>query len=98
MRFIFCILLCTLLISCGKKIEVQLPPYAPEIVLEMYLEAGAPLRCLLTESLPYTDTVINMPLPNATVVFSDGIKSDTLQYHLLNDTLTGRYYNYHHPR
>jgi hypothetical protein len=98
MRFFFCIFLSVLLISCGKKIDVQLPHYAPEIVIEMYLDPGAPLRCLLTESLPYTDSAINMPLTDATVVFSDGVTSDTLKYELLNDTLTGRYYNYHHTR
>lgn len=85
-------------VSCDKVIEVELPTYEPELVLEMYLEDGQPLRCLLIESLPYTDTAINKPVNNALVIFSDGAGNDTLSYKINQDRITGRYFNYFHPR
>lgn len=85
-------------VSCDKVIDVELPPYEPELVMEMYLEEGQPLRCLLIESLPYTDTAINKPVNNALVIFSDGMKNDTLSYMINQDKFTGRLFNYFHPR
>ena len=64
----------------------------------MYLEKGQPLRCLLIESLPYTDTAINKPVNDALVVFSDGIRRDTLSYKINQDMETGRVFNYYHPK
>lgn len=92
------IILPLLLASCEKAITVQLPDYENEMVVEMYLEEGKPLRCLLSESLRYTDTAIGRALNHATVVVSDGITSDTLENKLNKDTVTGRWYNYYHPR
>ena len=92
------IMLLLLLASCEKAITVQLPDYGNEMVVEMYLEEGKPLRCLLSESLRYTDTSIGRVLSHATVVVSDGITRDTLENKLDRDTVTGRWYNYYHPR
>jgi hypothetical protein len=86
------------LASCDKVIEVKLPAYEPQLVVEMYLEPGKPLRCLLTESLSYTDTAINKPINDALVIFSDGTRNDTLSFLLNNDITTGRFYNYFHPK
>ena len=76
---------------------MQLPPYDPEIVVEMYLEDGKPLQCLVTESLPYTDTGINKLIDSALVIFSDGTHYDTLKNELQEDYETGRNYNYFNP-
>jgi len=84
--------------SCEKTITVQLPDYENEMVVEMYLEEGKPLRCLLSESLPYTDTAIARAVNHATVVVSDGTTSYTLENKLNKDAVTGRWYNYYHPR
>ena len=84
--------------SCEKAITVQLPDYQNEMVVEMYLEEGKPLRCLLSESLQYTDTAIGRVLSHATVVISDGTTSDTLENKQDKDTVTDRWYNYYHPR
>lgn len=92
------IILLILLASCEKAITVQLPDYKNEMVVEMYLEEGKPLRCLLSESLQYTDTAIGRALNHATVVVSDGTTSDTLENKLNKDTVTGRWYNYYHSR
>ena len=87
-----------LFFSCDKVIEVNLPKYEQELVMEMYLEKGRPLRCLLIESLPYTDTAINKPVNDAVIIFSDGTTNDTLIYRINQDMVTGRFYNYYHPR
>lgn len=92
------IMLLLSLASCEKAITVQLPDYDSEMVVEMYLEEGKPLRCLLSESMRYTDTVIARALNHATVIVSDGTTSDTLENRLNKDTVTGRWYNYYHPR
>jgi hypothetical protein len=88
----------TTLLSCDKIIDVELPQYDSELVVEMYLEQGEPLRCLLTESLPYTDTAINKPVNDAVVIFSDGTTNDTLAYKINQDIVTGRFFNYYHPK
>lgn len=85
-------------LSCDKKVDVALPSYEQELVLEMYLEKGQPLRCLLIESLPYTDTAINKPVNDALVILSDGLKNDTLIYEINQDKRNGRVYNYFNPR
>ncbi|MEJ7740089.1 MAG: DUF4249 domain-containing protein [Chitinophagaceae bacterium] len=97
MKFYLVILLLTFMISCEKVISVKLPDYEPEIVAEMYLEEGKPLRCLVSQSLSYTDSVINLPLNNATVVISDGNARYMLQNVINVDTTTGRLYNFYHP-
>jgi hypothetical protein len=84
--------------ACNKVIEVELPPYHPEMVVEMYLEDGKPLRCLVSESLPYTDSMIKKPLDDALVIFSDGVQDDTLVYRVNEDADNARWYNYFHPR
>lgn len=91
-------LMVVLFCSCDKAIEVNLPEYEQELVMEMYLEKGRPLRCLLIQSLPYTDTAINKPINDALVIFSDGTTKDTLTYRMNQDMVTGRFYNYYHPR
>ena len=91
MRWLVVIMVC-FLFSCDKVVEVDLPEYEHELVLEMYLEKGKPLRCLLTESLPYTDTAINKPVNDAIVIFSDGYKNDTLSFLINQDMSTGRFF------
>jgi hypothetical protein len=98
MRLIVVSVILTVFLSCDKVIEVDLPSYDQELVMEMYLERGQPLRCLLVESLPYTDTAINKPVNDALVIFSDGIKNDTMTYQMNQDPITGRFYNYFHPK
>lgn len=98
MRVILVILAFLLHSSCDKVVEVNLPAYEQELVVEMYLEKGKPLRCLLIESLPYTDTAINKPVNNALVVVSDGSRNDTLKPQINQDPQTGRYFNYYNPR
>lgn len=98
MRFVIVTLALFAFASCDKVIEVKLPPYEPELVLEMYLEEGEPMRCLLIESLPYTDTAINKPVNDAVVIFSDGTRNDTMASMINQDKKSGRYFNYFNPK
>ena len=86
------------IVSCDKVIDVHLPAHEPQLILEMYLEEGRPLTCLLTESLAYTDTAIIKPVNDALVIFSDGTRNDTLKNSVSRDTSNGRFYNYYSPR
>lgn len=56
--------------SCDleKNIQVNLPEYESEIVVESYIEPGQPLRALLTESLSYTELPSPSPLDENTLV------------------------------
>jgi hypothetical protein len=82
------------LFSCKKSMENELPPYEPELSVEMYLEDGAPLKCLLTEALPYSSDAVNKMVNNALVVFSDGEQVDTLKPAEIYDYESGRRQNY----
>jgi hypothetical protein len=97
MRLLTIGLLIIVLLSCNKIITIELPAYESQIVVEMYLEEGKPLRCLVSESLPYTDTAISRELNDAMVIFSDGSVNDTLVNIINEDTETGRWYNYFNP-
>ena len=98
MRLFLASMMMIFLVSCDKSIQVELPPYESEYAIEMYLEQGKPLRCLIIESLPYTDTAINKPVHDALVLISEGMRTDTLRYLVNQDLSTGRYYNYYSPR
>ncbi|MEP7258234.1 MAG: DUF4249 domain-containing protein [Flavitalea sp.] len=97
MKAFVAVVLLIIMFSCNKVVEVNLPAYASEITLEMYLENGRELRCLISESLPYTDSTINKPLDSALVVFSDGTNSYILQNKAIQDWENGRLYNYFNP-
>jgi len=98
MNRLYYILIITASFSCNKVVDVKVPAYESQITVEMYLQDGAILSCLLSESLPYTDTAINRSLDSALVVFSDGQRSDTLANASRMDMETGRWYNYVHHR
>lgn len=94
MKALVLILMTCVLFSCNKSIQTDLPEYDTEIAVEMYLEDMKRLRCLVTETLPYSSTTINKMINNAQVIFSDGVKNDTLQHVEIYDYETGRHYNY----
>lgn len=45
-----------------RDIDINLPEYESEIVVESYVESGQPLRALVTESLSYTELPSPTPL------------------------------------
>lgn len=94
MKRLFLFLMVVSFVCCDKAIEVNLPKHNTELTVEMYLENGYPLRCLLSESLPYDTSKINSLKDDALVILSDGVSRDTLHHQMLQDWETGRVYNY----
>lgn len=65
-------LLCliALIAACDleRDIDIKLPEYESEIVVESYIEPGQPLRALVTESLSYTELPSPTPLDENTII------------------------------
>jgi hypothetical protein len=90
----FLLLSCCFLVACSKAIDLNLPVYEPKMVVEFYLEDKQPLRCLLQESVTYTDTKPLQLIDGALVVLSYQGKNDTLTNQRLLDRKLGKAYNY----
>ncbi len=83
--------------SCNlqKDIDVDLPAYDSELVVECYLEPGKPYRLLLSESQAYFDNVNENPfIENAEVIITHRGVSETLPYGNFLDTEFNKFYNY----
>ncbi|MEM6725586.1 MAG: hypothetical protein AAF598_16210 [Bacteroidota bacterium] len=81
-KYISCFLLIASFFSCDleREIEVPLPPFVKQTMVECYLEDGKPLRVLLSETFPFTDIPTEFPFAEgATVVIKFNGQSDTLQ-------------------
>ncbi|HEX8548973.1 MAG TPA: DUF4249 domain-containing protein [Cytophagaceae bacterium] len=86
-----------LLISCdrGKEIEIPLPDYENQLVVECYLEPGTPMRMLLTESVSFFASPQVPLVKDALVTITHNGIVDTLSYlGLLRDADTTKIYNY----
>ncbi len=91
------LLLC-LIVACNKIIDLDLPPYTPQLVLEFYLEDGQPLRCTLQESVPYTALSPPVLIEDALVILSYNDVQDTLKNEIFIDEFAGKAYNYFKPK
>jgi Domain of unknown function (DUF4249) len=85
---------CCFLMACSQAIDLNLPVYEPKMVIEFYLEDKQPLRCLLQESVTYTDITPSQLIDDALVVLSHQGKNDTLTNQRLVDRKMGKAYNY----
>jgi hypothetical protein len=86
-----------------KQIEIELPEYASQPVLECYLEPGKAFRLLLSKSnsyfdpipsddlLPYLESLL---ISNADVRIRFGDEEVVLNNQVLVDFETGKFYNY----
>ena len=90
-KFSFIILLgsCIILLSsCNpeQEVELELPQYESELVVECYLEPGEPFQLLLTESVAYfgefdgIEDILPAIVDDATVVITHNDISDTLLF------------------
>lgn len=98
--FVFCFF------SCGnleKEIELDIPPYESQLVVECYLEPGKPFKLLMTKSAAYFE-----PFPQSDFDFVQSILADSaiitienngeiyeLPNELYFDPEAFRLYNYH---
>lgn len=90
------LIICALFSSCNleKEIQIDLPPYTPQPVVECYIEPGKPYRLALFETVDYFN-LPNIPIiPDALVIITYNGVNDTLKYQIIPDTLEGKLYNY----
>lgn len=85
-----------LLSSCSlkKNIDIVLPDYASQPVVECYIEPGKPYRLALIESVDYFSSPSYPAIKDALVIITHNGVSDTLVYTFPLDKLDGKYYNY----
>jgi Domain of unknown function (DUF4249) len=103
---LFAILSVFILQSCNltKDVEIKLPLYESQPVVECYLEPGESMALLMTKSSPYfeqlgkpEDWLLGLFLDSATVVISTGGVSETLKNELTFNLETGKIFNYSSP-
>jgi hypothetical protein len=98
LNFIMTLSITSLLSGCNKEIQLDLPEYESKMVIEFYLENNQPLKCLLQESINYTDTARFKLINNSLIVLSyEGVK-DTLVNRLYIDSQFQKIYNYFNPK
>ncbi len=88
---------CLLLINAcdlSKDIEVALPSYENELVVESYLQVDQPYRLLLTRSAGYFDAPGVPLVDDATVVITHNGLSDTLRNEIFIDQESQQIFNY----
>lgn len=93
-QLFFLLLSCCFLTACNQTIDLNLPVYEPKMVVEFYLEDKQPLRCLLQESVAYTDVKPLQLIDSALVILSYQGKNDTLTNQRLVDRKMEKAYNY----
>ncbi|MFQ5448235.1 MAG: DUF4249 domain-containing protein [Saprospiraceae bacterium] len=77
LTIIFAIAATIFITACGsfeKDINLDLPVYEPQYVVECYLEPGQPFSLLLTKSVPYFESFPTDPLD-----FVEGILADSAE-------------------
>lgn len=87
--------------SLEKEVDLKLPKYDRELVVECFLEPGQPMRLLLFESIGFTEAIDTSSLPfisNALVVISHNGIADTLTNAFNFDPVAAKFYNYIAPR
>ncbi len=79
--FLLLLIMITLL-SCNKSrsIDIDLPEYKKQLVVECYLEPGKPYRLLLTESVSYFDVPSIPQVQDAVVTITFKGQTDTLKH------------------
>lgn len=97
------LLLAFCLTSCrpDKEVDLQLPDYERELVVECFLEPGQPMKLLLFETVGFTDPIDSSSLPfidEALVVISHNGVNDTLDNSFFFDVNTLKFYNYSLPK
>ncbi|MEZ4958751.1 MAG: DUF4249 domain-containing protein [Saprospiraceae bacterium] len=106
--FVSAAILLTLLMACGnleKEINLDLPAYDSQYVVECYLEPGQPFSLLLTRSFAYFDPfptdlqqfVENLLVDSAAVTITHNGVAYELPNQIYPNLATGKIYNYYNP-
>jgi len=85
--------------SCNleRNIELNLPDFESELVVECYLEPGKPMRAVISETVSYFGTGLGAALPvvsGATVKITSNGSTYNLAEGLFIDIETGKFFNY----
>ena len=98
-KFLLLALLLAILFSCSleREIEVNLPVYEKQLVVEFYMERDQPVKVLVTESDPYFDTLRFPFINNAVILLNSGIQTDTIPFSPIIDIESRKIYNYGRP-
>jgi hypothetical protein len=83
-----------------KEVDLKLPDYERELVVECFLEPGQPLKLLLFETVGFTDPIDSSSLPfvdDALVIISHNGIHDTLPNSFYFDIISQKFYNYFLP-
>ncbi len=82
------------LMSCESDIDLNLPEYQPQVVIECYLENQKPVLLSLSESQPYFDTFEFSLVQDAVVILHQGAQTDTIPNIPYANSQQGKLYNY----
>ncbi len=82
------------LMACSESVEVDLPPFESDLVMQFYLEDGQAPRCILQESVSFGEPIRSPLIDNALVVLSYGEVADTLRNEEIFDSTTNQFFNY----
>src|SRR5688500_15674885 len=96
-RFLYLYLLpLAFIVSCNmeKEIEIELPEYAPQLVVECYLEPGRKFQATVLESSSYFDAPTPPLVPDAEVYITYRSNRVKLTYGPGTNTRTNRFYTH----
>lgn len=96
-RYIFLVgIFSILLMSCGleQEVDLNLPIYETEMVVECYLEPGRPHQMLLTESAAFFDNPDVNLITDASVLIKYNDREVPLAFNLNFDNETGKVYTH----
>ncbi|WP_299988218.1 DUF4249 domain-containing protein [uncultured Pontibacter sp.] len=85
-----------LLLSCDmeQEVEIKLPPYESQLVVECYLEPGKPLRAVVLESVSYFNEPELPLVPDAEVFITHQGRTIKLPFSPIQNKATGKYYTH----
>ncbi|MDX5345643.1 MAG: DUF4249 domain-containing protein [Hymenobacteraceae bacterium] len=89
-------LVAVLLASCEmeKEIDVDLPEYQPQLVVECYLVPGEPYKLTVLESTSFVERPEPILVPDAEVVITHNGQADTLVFSPFLDMNTNKFYTH----
>ncbi|HSI90549.1 MAG TPA: hypothetical protein VK927_05495, partial [Adhaeribacter sp.] len=77
-----------------KEVDLNLPDFKSEMVVECYLEPGKPYQMTVTESSSYFDRPEPILVPDAAVTITHNGQAHNLQYNPTFDRETGKFYTH----
>ncbi|MEY3445005.1 MAG: hypothetical protein RLZZ519_3286 [Bacteroidota bacterium] len=94
--FITCIGLMGLTFGClpEKEVEIEIPPYERQLVVECFMEVGSPFRLLVSESIGFFEPQDTPIIAGAEVVISHNGVHDTLPQGLYFDPMGLKIFNF----